>query len=236
MKLDRISDPSQHIGDHIRLTRFLRKLTPEAAARQIGTIGRSVLAWELGAREPAISTIPGILRFLGYDPFPPPRTTLPERMFATRRSLGLDRLQAARLFGVGERTWGDWELGHHRPSPRQAGVLVRFLETSYAEAVKGWPGKPPEKSVAIPRSFKIQEGRPVRVNFAGVPIHQFKGHSEFTKHEPGIEIPTLDRKISPLYQGSTSYSARSTVRGSISSHPSDLSVIHSVANSKESPL
>src|SRR5690606_19202351 len=93
-----------HLGDHIRLARYCRRLTPLEAARQIGTNPRNLLPWERGFSNPQIEATPGILKFLGYDPFPPPRTNLPERLFAFRRALGLDRRQAARLYGVGERT------------------------------------------------------------------------------------------------------------------------------------
>src|SRR5690606_38527271 len=64
-----------HLGDHIRLARYLRRLTPVEAARQIGTNPRNLLPWERGSSNPQIDATPGVLRFLGYDPFPPPRRT-----------------------------------------------------------------------------------------------------------------------------------------------------------------
>lgn len=57
-----------HIGDHIRLIRYHRRLTPVEAARQIGTNPRNLLPWERGFSNPQIDATPGVLRFLGYDP------------------------------------------------------------------------------------------------------------------------------------------------------------------------
>lgn len=155
----------RHIGDHIRLCRFLRKLTPDIAAGQIGTKKRNLMLWEQGSSGPLLETIPGILRFLGYDPYPPPLTTLPERMFAARRCLGLYPMQMAIRFGVNERTWRDWELGHHKPYQRRVEALERLLADAQTEAKRGWPGKPPEGSIPVPASFKFLEGRAVPVRF-----------------------------------------------------------------------
>ncbi len=152
-----------HIGNHIWLARYRRKFSPEAAARLIGTKERNLLLWELGVSEPRIGGIPGILRFLGYDPFPPSRTNLPERLFAFRRALGLDRKQAASLYGIGERTWGDWELGYHTPFRKEQERLEGFLAIRYEEAVRGWPGNPPEGSIVATACFKVVCGRVINL-------------------------------------------------------------------------
>ena len=54
--------------------------------------------------------MPAILQFLGYDPYPKPKT-LPERMLAKRRAMGWSIKEAARQLGVDEGTWGAWERG-----------------------------------------------------------------------------------------------------------------------------
>lgn len=148
-----------HIGNHIRLARYRRRLTPGEAAEQIGTKSLNLILWEQGNTEPPVGSIPNILRFLGYDPLPPPRTNLPERLFAFRRVLGLDRKQAGHLYGVGERTWGDWELGHHAPFPGQAAHLENFLEAHHAKAAREWAGVRPFDASGIPACFRVIQGR-----------------------------------------------------------------------------
>jgi len=70
----------------------------------------TVLNWEKGHTEPPIKSMPAIFRFLGYDPFPEPKT-LPERLLAKRREMGWSIKEAAMELGVDEGTWGDWERG-----------------------------------------------------------------------------------------------------------------------------
>jgi hypothetical protein len=134
----------------------------EEAAGQIGTLSRNIILWEQGG-EPHIHSLPGVLRFLGYDPSPPPRTTFRERLFSTRRALGLDCKQMGRLYGVDHKTWWWWETGKHSPLSSRIGGLERFMEESYAEAVKGWPGSPPADSRAVPATFRLKDGKPVAV-------------------------------------------------------------------------
>ncbi len=154
-----------HIGNHIRLARYRRRLTIEDSAVQIGTVSRNILLWEQGG-EPHIHTLPGVLRFLGYDPYPPPRTTLRERLYSTRRALGLDCKQMGRLYGVDPKTWWWWETGKHSPLSGRMEGLERFIEKSYAEAVRGWPGRPPEASRAVPATYRFKDGKPVPVKVA----------------------------------------------------------------------
>lgn len=54
--------------------------------------------------------MPGIIKFLGYDPFPEPQT-LGERLAAKRRMLGLSRKELAKRLGVDEETLARLETG-----------------------------------------------------------------------------------------------------------------------------
>lgn len=67
-----------------------------------------------------------------------------------------------RLYGVDQMVVaGDRKA---RPLSNRSKGLERFLEESYAEAVKGWPGNPPEDSKAVPATFRFKEGgKPVAV-------------------------------------------------------------------------
>jgi transcriptional regulator with XRE-family HTH domain len=66
--------------------------------------------WETGRFEPPIRWLPAILRFLGYDPFPPP-ITVGDRLLHARRQHGWSTSEAARQLGVDRTTWQDWEHG-----------------------------------------------------------------------------------------------------------------------------
>ena len=75
------------LGEHLRKRRLVLGLTQNQAAKQLGINSWTVLNWEKGHTEPPIESMPAIVRFLGYDPFPEPKT-LPERLLAKRRAMG----------------------------------------------------------------------------------------------------------------------------------------------------
>lgn len=62
------------MGEHLRQVRLDRGLSQRRVAREIGCHHTSLLNWERGRREPELRYLPGILRFLGYDPRPEPLT------------------------------------------------------------------------------------------------------------------------------------------------------------------
>lgn len=149
-----------HIGNHIRYARYLRKLTPGEAGKQIGVGIRTLLDWEKGVRTPEGKSLPAVLGFLGYDPYPPPQTTLGERLFALRRAWGWSHEEAANAFGVAAKTWWTWEVGEHSPLPLHRKLLETFVESSYAEATKDWQGvTPPSGEIIAPACFKVVKGR-----------------------------------------------------------------------------
>jgi len=96
----------QTLGEHIRKQRLELGLTQKQAADRLRVTSFTVLNWEKGHTEPPIETVPAILRFLGYDPFPQPQN-LPKRLLAKRRVMGWSIRQAARQLGVDPGTGGD---------------------------------------------------------------------------------------------------------------------------------
>jgi len=64
----------QTLGEHLIKRRLEMKLTQKEVAEQFGVVPWTILNWEKGHTEPPIVSIPAILRFLGYDPFPEPKT------------------------------------------------------------------------------------------------------------------------------------------------------------------
>jgi DNA-binding XRE family transcriptional regulator len=59
-------------------------ITQAQAAKTLGVKPWNILNWETGRYEPPIRSMPAILAFLGYDPFPPP-TTVGEQLLHVRR-------------------------------------------------------------------------------------------------------------------------------------------------------
>ena len=100
----------QTLGEHVRKRRLELRLTQKQAAERLGVNPWTVLNWEKDHTEPPIESMPAIIRFLGYDPFPEPKS-LVERLLAKRRAMGWSIKEAARQLGVDEGTWGDWERG-----------------------------------------------------------------------------------------------------------------------------
>jgi DNA-binding XRE family transcriptional regulator len=82
--------PPQTLGEHIRAVRNKRGLTQTEAAPLLGVIPATLLHWEKGQTTAPITAMPGIVRFLGYDPSPiPDAPSLGGRMAAYRRTHGL---------------------------------------------------------------------------------------------------------------------------------------------------
>ena len=104
---DFLFDP-RTLGDHVKKRRLELQLTQGQLAKRLGINAATLLNWETGATEPVIALIPRILQFLGYDPFSPP-STLGQRLFAKRRTMGWSIAVAAQHLGIDESTWGQWE-------------------------------------------------------------------------------------------------------------------------------
>ena len=79
-------------------------------AKQLGANSATILNWEKGHTEPPIKSIPAIVGFLGYDPFPQPKT-LAQHLLAKRRVMGWSIQEAARVIGVDPGSWSNWERG-----------------------------------------------------------------------------------------------------------------------------
>jgi transcriptional regulator with XRE-family HTH domain len=102
------------IGDHIRKRRLDLGLQQTQVALVICVDKTTIMNWERGHRSPAIWTLPGIIKFLGYIPFELGHT-LPERLIGYRKTRGLSRKKLARMLGVDECTLWRWERGDRRP-------------------------------------------------------------------------------------------------------------------------
>jgi DNA-binding transcriptional regulator YiaG len=117
------------IGDHIRQVRQKRGLLQREAAEVIGVTKETVANWEKNKTEPPVPSMTGIVRFLGYEPWPAP-TTLPEKLRAFRMREGLSIYEVARRYGIDERTWAGWEAGRLPVQERHRELLAHLTDDS----------------------------------------------------------------------------------------------------------
>jgi len=82
------------VGDHIRKRRLELRLLQREAAERIGVTECSVYNWENGVSSPDFRKLPGIIKFLGYNPIPEP-TGAAERWEWRRRSMGMSEKEAS---------------------------------------------------------------------------------------------------------------------------------------------
>lgn len=121
------------MGEHIRRRRLKIGLTQKEAAGKLGVNPWTILNWEKGRTKPPIAAVPAIMGFLGYDPFPQPKT-LPQRLLAKRRAMGWSIKEAAEVVGADPASWGNWERGHTILYRQHRARVARLLDLS-AEAL-----------------------------------------------------------------------------------------------------
>lgn len=120
-----VAEPTT-LGEHLRKRRLEQSLTQAQVGKTLGTDEWTVGNWEKDRTFPAVRYFPAIFRFLGYDPFPA-ASTLPEKLLARRRALGLSVKRAAAKIGVDEGTFSKWERG--RGNPQANAAAMQFLRS-----------------------------------------------------------------------------------------------------------
>ena len=114
------------LGDHLKKRRLDLGLFQKNVAVRLGVDNSTILNWEHGKTQPPVRFLPRIIRFLGYDPYPAPRS-LGENLVAKRRQLGLSRKRMAARLGVDEGTMKRWERGMARPTGKRIETVNEFL-------------------------------------------------------------------------------------------------------------
>lgn len=114
------------LGGKLHARRLELGLTQTEASKRIGVCPKSLVHWETNTKVPADRLYPAMIAFLGYEPWPFPRS-LSERLVAERRRRGLSRDRAAAIVGVDEEVLRRWETGEWAPSCRTAVRLRNFL-------------------------------------------------------------------------------------------------------------
>lgn len=99
------------ISSLVRIRRSELGLSQEQAAKEIGVNTWTLLLWEQGRYAPTPRFYPGLIRFLGREPWPEPRT-MSERLRAERLRLGLTQRQLAPILTIDLGSISKWEDGH----------------------------------------------------------------------------------------------------------------------------
>jgi site-specific DNA recombinase len=114
------------LGDHLLRRRLTLKLLQRQVAGQLGVDKSSIHNWETNRTKPGLVFIPAIIRFLGYNPFPPP-DGWPDRLVQCRTILGLSQKESAKRIGVDQSTLARWEQGEREPTGAFAARALQFL-------------------------------------------------------------------------------------------------------------
>jgi transcriptional regulator with XRE-family HTH domain len=104
------------------------KLLQKQVADHIGVDALTITNWERNATAPAVRYIPAIIQFLGYDPLPA-TSSLPERLAAARRVLGLSQRKMAVKLGVDPATLMGWEAGRHQPTGKSLDLIEGVFQS-----------------------------------------------------------------------------------------------------------
>lgn len=107
-----------------------RRLTQGQTAQEIGVNKKTYEYWKQGrTTEVAARYLPGVIRFLGYDPSPAP-VSLPERIRAARRRQGISQRELARQLGLDPSTVEAWETDKvRRPFPRYLRLFEKYVRS-----------------------------------------------------------------------------------------------------------
>ncbi len=121
------------LGSKLRRRRHELALDRRAAAAFLEADEKTLMWWERDQRPPFVHAYPGIIRFLGYEPWPAPQT-LGEALLAERRRRGLPIKQAAQELGVDEGSFRRWERGQWKATRRTAPAINAWLGTDIRDA------------------------------------------------------------------------------------------------------
>ncbi len=118
--------PPRTLGQHLKRRRISLGLGQKAVAERLGLDECTVGNGEKDRTYPAVRFLPRIIDYLGYTPFPEPKT-MGERLRSRREAMGLSRKALAARLGIDTGTLQRYEQGRWRPGPRNRAILELFL-------------------------------------------------------------------------------------------------------------
>lgn len=92
----------QTVGDHIRKKRMDQGKTGWQVAEEIGVHKESIFNWESRNKNPEIHSYPGIIKYLGYDPWDTGGNSLKDRLGRYKRANGFSNKVLAQRIGCDE--------------------------------------------------------------------------------------------------------------------------------------
>jgi transcriptional regulator with XRE-family HTH domain len=115
-------------GDHLKKRRLELGLLQREVAAQLGVDRTSVASWEKDNTFPPSRYLPGIIRFIGYQPFADVLDkSIGEKLVLLRQLLGITQDELAARFSVGRSTLGRWERGSVSPPERVIETVDAWL-------------------------------------------------------------------------------------------------------------
>lgn len=123
----------QTLGDHIRKKRLENGLLQKEVAVQLTVTVESVTNWENNNYQPQLKHYPGILTFLGYNPFEVPILTFAQSIKQYRIAHGLNIARMGAICGVNGSTVLAWEKGQHVPLPHLYEKVLLILNPTPLE-------------------------------------------------------------------------------------------------------
>ena len=133
LSVDRSKPYPKHpktIGEHLLKKRLENGLFQKDVAKSIRVAIYTIIGWEKGSSMPEVRYYPAIFEFLGYDPFPEPKT-LGEKIVAWRRRNGITRKALAKQLGIDEAALEKREKDIASTSEEKAIKLTESLEKKF---------------------------------------------------------------------------------------------------------
>ncbi|MBI2842096.1 MAG: helix-turn-helix transcriptional regulator [Armatimonadetes bacterium] len=113
------------IGEHIQKRMIDLGVCRTACAGRIGVCPCTITNWTTGRVSPGVEHLPGIIEFLGYNPFNSGAESIGDRIILLRKRLGLSRKALAQRLGVDPETAARWEKDISVPAQKH----LEFLES-----------------------------------------------------------------------------------------------------------
>ena len=93
----------------------------------VGVTEESVMHWETERYPPQLQFYPGIIKFLGYNPFVVDAKKLGGRIKNYRIEHGLSHKKMGKIVGVDGATISTWETGRHEPQGANLNLINKLL-------------------------------------------------------------------------------------------------------------
>jgi DNA-binding XRE family transcriptional regulator len=109
------------------------RLLQKDVAKMMEITEESIMHWETDRYPPQLQFYPGIIKFLGFNPFKVTGKTLAVRIKNYRFENGLSHKKMGKILGVDGGTICTWETGKHNPQGNNLQQVKALLKMKIAE-------------------------------------------------------------------------------------------------------